>query len=251
MRKLYCMMKRSRTLFLIILLGIGIFGVHQEIIAAQSITTLAESSGIPLCIEANAGEYWVQSFKIGSFKGSVTPQMALWMEDLDGNHLDTLYVTAKFAKQQWGNQPKQQDDEPFRIASVPYWMHKREQVGETAPSKKYPLADAVTAASPTEDFILHTIARTTLEEVYVLLEINNSFDENATYPSNTDEASAMYNGQPAVVYRARVSLNQPGEYTMSLLGHSDWAGQSGELSDDVSTLDTALGLVEQAVVIVE
>ena len=98
---------------------------------------------------------------------------------------------------------------------------------------------------------MQTQASAEITEVYVLLEINVAFDENETYPNKAKDPLALYNGQPAVVYRAKVNLNQSGEYEMNLLGHSSWTGQDGKLSEDVSAFTTALNLLEKAVVIVE
>lgn len=220
---------------------------------AERITTLSETEGKPITIEVTPGENWTGQGKMLLMKFDVTPQMAFWIEDMDNNLVDTLYVTEKTAKQTWDGASGRNKDDTFRPYALPYWMHKAAQQGVAAPTKNNPLPDAVTAASPEEKeiFIIHTKANAEGQEIYVLMEVNNSFDENDTYPNKSKRKAAEYNGQPAVVYRAQVHLARPGHYEMQLIGHSSWTGEDGELSEDVSTLTTAVNIIEKAVVIVE
>ncbi|GAK54768.1 hypothetical protein U27_01598 [Candidatus Vecturithrix granuli] len=221
--------------------------------SANQITTLSESSGAAIHIEVLPGERWTHQGKMLLFKFDVTPQIAVWIEDLHGNYLDTLYVTQKFAKQEWGGVRGQDKDKTFRSSSLPYWNHKRMEQGLASPTKNAPLPDAVTAASPTQKqaFSIVTKANTDLTEIAVLMEVNNSFDENEHYSNKPKEAAAEYNGQPAVIYRAMVNLAQPGTYAMQLIGHASWTGETDDLIEDLSTLTSAVCIIEKAVVIVE
>jgi hypothetical protein len=228
---------------------------EQSFAETNQIITLNDVNGKGLSIEVTIGEQWSHSFRVLLVKKiTTTPQIAIWIEDNEGNFLDTLYVTEKFAKQRWGFGSGQKDDKTFRIESLPYWMHKRQAKGLASPTKNNPLPDAVTGATPDKDFVLRTKAATNLTEIAVLMEVNLSFDENKTYPKNAKPDKPGYNGasgQPAVVYRAKVDLTKPGRYDMSLSGHSNPSGEDGKLYEDLSTLTTAVNILKKAVVVVE
>src|SRR5690606_32391837 len=59
------------------------------------------------------------------------PSFAFWIEDLEGNYIQTLYVTGYVAKGRFGFgeiEPGKWKDEPGdarRPATLPYWAHKR------------------------------------------------------------------------------------------------------------------------------
>ena len=231
---------------------LGCLSFFQAAEAAE-ITTLAEVAGKPVSVQVTIGEQWAHSFRMFLKKITTTPQIAIWAEDMDGKYLETLYVTQKFATQDWGIMSGAADA-THRVESLPYWMFKRGAAGVPSPTKKAPLPDAVTSASPKEDFTLKTNVPGETAEVFVLMELNLSFDENDAYPEKAKEQDANYNGvsgQPAVVYRAKVNLAAPGRYDMTLIGHSSASGKDGQLDEDVSSLTTALQIVKQAVVVVE
>ena len=133
-------------------------------------------------------------------------------------------------------------------------MYKREAQGLASPTKKAPLPDAVTAASPTKNFVLHTKATTEMTNVIVLMELNLGNDPNEAHPITVkygEPGFGKISGQPAVVYSAQVDLTKPGQYDMSIIGHSHPFGEDGTLNEDVSTLTSALQIIEKAVIIVE
>ena len=146
-------------------------------------TRLEESaSGQKIVLDIRKGEYFSYTVP-GIFSYTVVPQMAIWIEDLDGNYLETLYVTEKAAKGTWGwfSLKKQ---EYRRKASLPYWSHKRGVMSEDGlflPSRDNPVPDAVTAATPTGSFSLHTRLERPREQVVVMLEVNRSYDYNETF----------------------------------------------------------------------
>ncbi len=140
-------------------------------------------------------------------------------------------------------------------AALPYWAHKRGVVsagGVYLPSKTDPLPDAITGATPTGSFALYTRLDNTRDEIVVLMEINRSYDYNNTYPEDSAEkeyTDRNFSGQPALIYAATLNLRESPSYQgMRLLGHSDPEGASGKLFQDVSTVDTALQLVDRVTV---
>ena len=78
------------------------------------------------------------------------PQIAIWIEDTEGHYLSTIYVTHKIATQTWqaagGNRRKE---------ALPHWCYSRGikyEDGLYLPTKKSPLTDAVTGATPKGSF---------------------------------------------------------------------------------------------------
>ena len=56
-------------------------------------------------------------------------------------------------------------------------------------------------------------------------------------------------GQPSIVFEASVDMNDNKDYyLMELIGHGHHSGQTGELDSDLSTLTTALEIVERIVI---
>ncbi len=55
----------------------------------------------------------------------------------------------------------------------------------------------------------------------------------------------MTSSQPAVVYEARIDLDDgQDQYELKPIGHSHWSGTDGRLFPDLSTITTALEIAE-------
>jgi hypothetical protein len=202
------------------------------------LTTNANLQGNRLTIRFTRGSDFGHVKQIGFLKLVLTPQIAVWAEDTQGHYLQTLYVTRKFAKQDWGIMPHSKDS-CFRTSSLPYWLNKYVHAGNAAPTTNKPLPDAVTAATPTGSFDINTTLNPTAPPVMICAEINTSFDYNGTFGPH--RKASQINGQPAVVYKARVGEN-PRLYpavSMKLAGHSGETGADSLLYKDVSGLTTA------------
>jgi hypothetical protein len=234
-------MSKYRQTYLIVLTGIVVMGILPCLAQPVAISTFVEQEGRPVTVEVTTGKHWEHSFRIVLVKVTTTPQLAIWTEDLEGNVLSTLYVTQSFATQQWSFAGGQKDDQPFRPASLPYWMHKYAASGGQIPTKNTPLPDAVTAASPKQNFVLRSKLPVGKSTIALLLEVNNSVDKNSAFPED----------QPALVYRAIVRTDAPGEYSMQPIGHAHPTGADGTLTEDLSGLTTALQMLEQITVSVE
>jgi hypothetical protein len=170
----------------------------------------------------------------------ITPQIAIWVEDTMGNYLRTLYVTHKFGKQEWGPVPHNKK-ECFRTSSLPYWLNRYKRAGHPAPTTEKPLSDAITAATPTGSFDLQTKIPVSISDVKIFVEYNSSFDVNATYSSKRKESKI--NGQPAVVYSARLSDEIVSLYPalpMKPIGHSGETESDSALYPDISKMTTSL-----------
>ncbi len=190
------------------------------------------------------------------------PMMAAWLEDMDGNFLQTIYVNESVAKGYFKYAVKNGGQwEPgvaIRPASLPVWAHSRgikSGDGHFMPTRENPVPDAFTSATPEADFAVYSRTPETLSgRVKVLFEINQSWDwndfwTNSKYPDDQDYKTSS---QPSVVYSAVIDFDDPKkEYQLQPAGHGHYSGKDGKIYTDLSTLSSALEIVDQVIVSVE
>ncbi len=187
------------------------------------------------------------------------PLMVIWVEDLEGNYLQTLYVAESIAKGVYlhgdASSGRWLPGPIRRPAALPYWGHQRGVQAEDGlymPSQKNPMPDALTGATPKANFTLRTkLPATGPRKFRVLLEINQPWDWNLHWYNNRfpGDRDYMTSAQPALVYEATVDLDADQQtFEMKPIGHSHWSGKSGELFRDLSTITTALNIVENVLV---
>lgn len=139
-----------------------------------------------------------------------------------------------------------------RPEALPVWGHHRglrAPDGYYLPDADHPIADAVTGATPTESWVLHTRASGPAKRFTIYVEVNQSYDWNAYYNKTRFPDDPIYSGsgqvgQPSVVYAATVDLAAPARYyALNPVGHGHPGGADG-LDPDLSTLTTALDIVD-------
>ncbi|SRR6056297_366859 len=187
------------------------------------------------------------------------PLFAIWVEDMEGNFIHSLYVAESIAKGRFDYGRTKEGEwipGPKKIpAALPYWGHKRK--GKTKdslfiPTPDNPVIDAYTGATPTSNFILKTKTNKIFADSFrILLEINQSWDWNEhwyndKYPGNKEY---LKSAQPALVYEVVINMkDEKKEYEMKPVGHSHPYGATGELFPDINTLTTALKIADKIVV---
>jgi hypothetical protein len=192
------------------------------------------------------------------------PSIAIWIEDLEGNYIETLYVTQYFAKGNFGHGEIEQGkwkNEPGNVrrpATLPYWSYKRNikaADGLYAPSAETAVPDALTGATPKAGFTLKTGSKVASNKSFrVLVEVNqpwdsNDFWTNDKYPNDFNYKTSL---QPALVYSVTVSPNDTGKpLYLNPIGHSHPSGSTGELFTDISTITTAREIFSKIAVKVE
>ncbi len=218
----------------------------------------------PETIVTNSGEQGT-GLTISFYKGTEHnhPTFAIWVEDLEGGYIETLFVTEYVATGLYGNADRgdgtwdNKPGEAQRPATLPYWLHKKGYLGEEEllPKPEHPMPDAITGATPKGDFKLKTVATSQLPEKFrVMMEINQTWDwneywHNNLYPENADYKSSC---QPALVYAVRVDKNETDtEYFLNPIGHSHYDGGNGKLFTDITTLTTAKDIVHKVSVTIE
>ena len=187
------------------------------------------------------------------------PLFAVWLEDVEGNYLQTLYVSKsvatgvfRFAKQEGRKWIAAEKRAP---QTLPYWAHKRgvkAADGLYMPDSVTSVPDAYTGATPITGFILTSKADDVLSGRFrVLLEINQNWDWNEYWTNDKYPGDDNYkmSCQPALVYEADIDNESGNEfYQMKPIGHSHYSGKTGELFEDLSTLTTALQIVDSIIV---
>jgi hypothetical protein len=189
------------------------------------------------------------------------PSFAIWVEDMEGNYIETLFVTQfvgtgkyRFSTIEPGKW-KNDMGEARRPASLPYWSHKRNIKAEDGlyiPSVKNPVPDAITGATPKGNFNLETGTKIKPGEKFrVLLEINQPWDSNETWSNDKFPGDLDYFGslQPALVYAVTIDPKCPEkEFYLNPVGHSHPSGKDGNLYTDLTTLTTAKKIAQKIVV---
>lgn len=225
------------------------------------ITTHSEIVGEDIIIDIERGEHWNHKLKLFlCIKIKTIPQIAVWVEDMDGNYIETLYVTERAGTQGWRKTPGEgvPKENIRRKTSVPYWAHKRGVIyddGLYLPTKDKPLPDIITKASPRGDFTLVTRVPEDIDRFVILMEVNNSGDFNDFYTKDAKPGDPGYTGgpyaggQPAVVYAAEIDLTSENKtFEMKLVGHSSPDGEDGNLYEDMSHFTTATGIIKNPIV---
>ena len=243
-------MKRNSFIILIGFFAIGLWGCQASKQDSETKKTKFETnqnySGLPLQISFYKGDQHNH------------PTMAFWIENLEGEFIETLYVTESLATGIYDHgakgefQWKNEQGEARRPATLPYWLHKR---GFKAPDGYYlptpdnPVVDAHTGATPPADFKLKTRTNKPIEKKFrVLMEINQPWDWNNYWHNNKFPNDADYktSAQPALVYAVTVNPNDTiREYYLNPIGHSHYSGKTGRLYTDISSLTTALHIARK------
>jgi hypothetical protein len=244
-----------RLMALALILSISVVSYAQKgkdkkgFYETESIRTNVNGMGISLTIDLKKGPEHNH------------PLMAIWIEDLDGNYIQTLFVAQSIAKGvfTYGDKSsgKWEPGEILRVAALPYWSHKRNILndkGNYMPRPGYEVADAYSGATPKADFRLLTRTDSIMGAKFRLLcEINQSWDwnqhwTNTMYP---DDKEYKTSSQPAVVYAAEIDPTNEGvPVKLMPIGRSHHSGADGNLYNDLETLTTALKIASEITVTV-
>ncbi len=178
------------------------------------------------------------------------PLMAIWVTDTDNRYIESLYVAKSIAKgvfEHGDNTTGKWLAGPLRRpASLPVWAHSRgvkETDGLYIPTQETSMPDAITGATPANNFILNTrLSKESPQVIDVYFEINQPWDWNEYWTTTLYPEDAEYKTscQPALVYKTRIDLNNTQKfYVFELIGHSQYNGSTGEIFPDLSTITTA------------
>ncbi len=241
-----------RYLFFLLILTLFSCSVNQNVSKEQ------------LVIELNSFENGVDyELKFNKGVSFYHPTFAIWTEELDSTFIESLYVTIYVAKGKfahgesgplrWTTTP----GEVRRPATLPYWSHKRGIMAADSlyiPSPETAVPDALTAATPQDNFSIKSKFLKSDNKFRLLFEINQPWDSNRYWKNSLFPGDKEYYGslQPALVYEAIIDLNSSTkEYELQLIGHSHPSGKNGQLFTDLSTFTTAKNIVSSIVVTIK
>jgi hypothetical protein len=243
----------NRVLLLIIVLVTGacttgaLKSKNQAQEEKSTLTLNAGGKGSEIIVELSRGESFYY------------PLFAIWLEDMDGKYIQTLYVAKsvatgifEYARQENNKWVKDVKRAP---QTLPYWAHKRgvkAADGLFMPDSRSTVPDAYTGATPQTGFVLISHADSPLPEKYkVMMEINQNWDWNDYWTNDKypDDENYKWSCQPALVYETAIdSRSMKDSYKMEPVGHSHYSGKTGELFTDLSTLTTALQIADSVIV---
>jgi hypothetical protein len=236
------------TFLVFVIAPFFLYGMSKKAPVSQPDTTIktreAPQDGLRLVIDFR----WGAAFN--------HPTFAVWIEELDGSFIETLYATESISTGTWPYgevEPGKWKPEPgnqVRPAALPYWLHKRSKNDQkpNLPTPEDPLPDAITSATPKSNFRLKTgVGPDVPKKFRLLVEINQTWDWNNYWTNNKFPEDKNYktSAQPAVVYAVNIDLTDKiTEYYLNPVGHSHYSGKNGLLYTDLSTLTTAMNIVE-------
>ncbi len=217
---------------------------------ADTLQTNREASGTEIIFRFQKGEHHNH------------PLMAIWIEDTDGDYIETLYVAESIGtgifRHGQADRGKWKPGPIRRPAALPYWGHKRgvkAKDGLYIPDQDDPMPDAVTGATPQASFVLETrTSRKMTEPFVILMEINQSWDWNKYWTNNKypDDDQYKTSSQPSVIYSAIVTPEGKIQtFELEPAGHGHYSGKDGNLYEDLSTLTTALEIVDKVEATIE
>jgi hypothetical protein len=187
------------------------------------------SSGERFEIVLEPGEYYSKDVNYVVYRYTVWPQVAVWITDLDGNYISTLYVTDVIVQQNFDAAP-----EEGRPEALPIWYGLQKESVDAVSSP--------TTVGSTVQFGNDIASELPDGEYLIFLETNRSYDWNDRY---TKKNSGV-NGQPSLLYQAKVSIGGPtAEVEFIPVGTGSVDGSDGLIYDDLSGIDTAYQLFEK------
>jgi len=203
----------------------------------QELTTSPFSNGVPAQVIVIGG----QEYKY--------PIIAIWIEDLSGNYLGTVYASQSISTGvfRYGvyDKGKWLPGERNRPAALPRWKN----LTASNASLVNQGVDAFSGATPLGSFTLKTMLPFGIDEFKVFLEVNKPWDfnnywHNNRFPGNEEYATS---GQPALIYEAMVNRNSTeNRFYFKPVGHSHPSGANGEVNPDIATFTSALKIIDNA-----
>jgi hypothetical protein len=243
--------------FAILIIGISLLCVCQQVDAQKGLFRKASSEIIfPDTIQAQY-EAAGAGFELIFTKGQAHnhPLMAIWIEDMDGNYVQTVFIAESIGKGVFmhgdPSEGRWMPGPVRRPAALPYWGHQRgvqAEDGYYIPTQFTPMPDGVTGPTPKANFVVvGQVPKQQRRQFKILFEINQSWDWNEYWTNDrySGDMHYMSSSQPALVYEATIDLDSDQiEYELEAIGHSHWSGQNGNLYKNLSTITTALDIAE-------
>ncbi|MBN1560481.1 T9SS type A sorting domain-containing protein [candidate division KSB1 bacterium] len=181
-------------------------------------------------------------------------QFAIWLENKDGEYIQTAYISDFIGRRGGGNRTGDVDiDSPSgnRLTALPVWSHARGIIDMTFGIENYyPPAqnqsgypeemDAVSGATPGARMQTKTLQLSGLPGEYgCWIEVNRSYDFNPYHNYS------FYRGQPSLVWSTTILVSNSADSSMvsDYRGYGSADGSDGEIHVPDSTITTATNLL--------
>lgn len=191
------------------------------------------------------------------FTYTSVPQMVVWMETLEGEYIDTLYVTGKTSTSGFG---RNEVGPVRRPEALPYWSHRRgvrEADGYFAPHESNADLDGISGATPKGDYLI-SLSAPRMGRYRLLVEVNRSYDFNEHFSKDRYPEDPIYSGdgssgQSSLVYETVIDpgATETEQHLLALVGHGHHSGADGRLYSDLAGITTAKDTLSFIVVTVE
>jgi len=197
---------------------------------------------------------WDQDISIRKGSNFDHPTFVIWIEDLEGNYISTIFITKSYASGSYQHELVNdslwlnREGPSYQPASLPYWTHKKGLINglEMVPTIENPYVDAYSGATPKINFNILNSSYSEAKAYRIMLEINqlgdwNDYWTNTKYPKNNAYKNSA---QPSLIYSVVIDDNSS-EFYLNPIGHGDPIGVSGKLYTKISTLTTAKNILEE------
>lgn len=145
------------------------------------------------------------------------PQFAIWLEDAAGENIRTVWVSYRTGTGDWAGKVE-------CPVSLPYWVSRYNKETETVgpPSFREPVVDAITGATPKQDFTVRAEVPAGSRWRY-FIEVNVSGDFNIQFPAYSSKGipDPQGNGQPSLIYQGQIEAVDGASDTPELVGRTD------------------------------
>jgi hypothetical protein len=162
------------------------------------------------------------------------PTFSIWVEDETTGYRESVFVTAKAAKNGWHFADS-------RPEAVPVWYGIQKLEIENCSFD----VDAVSGATPKgEAAVIYWLIPEALrgKTIDLYIEANNSFDFNDHYHKKKGVPGySRANGQPSVIWKASIDFSsKPFEgISPEIIGHGNLFGENHRVIPDISKITTA------------
>lgn len=200
----------NKIVGLFLVLSIGLFAQQQKVELNYSIEINSD-----VWLDAIAGE---------------PPQMAFWMMDSSSMQTQTIWVTQRSGKNIWRGKVS------CPIA-LPFWNSQKNSRQQL---------DAVSAATPKTSLVRgsHNIALPEKGALFIEINVAGDYNHHFTYWDSEGQPDSEGNGQPAVIYTAKLNVKTSGDLTFTYWAHGSQHNPKGTPNKIDNGLDSALKLIK-------
>lgn len=269
-------MKKSISLLVAVIVSTAGLNAADQAVAAESAHSIP-SGETRIELDIIPGPSWKRIMWFGPIPVSKSPQVAAWVETIEGEFVATLTVTSSTARGKWIGNP-----EGGRPESLPVWLaaSKRKASGraaagttevgtggagtaevssteigtsEVAPAgteSKNNGIDAVSSPTPKAGLdIERNVGIESGKNYRIFVEVNASFDYNKTWTKKAKPGETGYsgvNGQPSLVYAGSFTGGQKETVELSPIGTGSVDGSTGDITIGTAGLTSALEIINRA-----